>query len=102
MPNRSSAFAKRAPRSRPRWMPKRWTKGGGSNDVGMNHYLWQLRPYFRQVTGQLVLGSITGILMNTAIVLPAILLGQAIDTARAYAQGAVEFTAVGRALVRPP
>jgi ABC-type multidrug transport system fused ATPase/permease subunit len=51
------------------------------------HYLWQLRPYFRQVAGELVLGSITGILMNTMVVLPPILLGRAIDTALAVAQG---------------
>ena len=38
-----------------------------------------MRPYFRQVAGELVLGSICGILMNTAIVLPALLLGRAID-----------------------
>lgn len=33
------------------------------------------RPYFRQVAGQRVLGSVMGIIMNTAVVLPAILLG---------------------------
>ena len=37
----------------------------------MRYYLWELRPYFRQVAGQLVLGSIAGFIMNTAIVLPA-------------------------------
>src|SRR5262249_6805118 len=42
-------------------------------------YLWEMRPYFRQVAGQLALGSVAGILMNTAVVLPAILLGRAID-----------------------
>ena len=36
-------------------------------------FLWQLRPYFRQVAGQLTLGSLAGIVMNTAVVLPAIL-----------------------------
>jgi ABC-type multidrug transport system fused ATPase/permease subunit len=53
----------------------------------MRHYLWQLRPYFRQVAGELVLGSIAGIVMNTAIVLPAILLGRAIDAALALERG---------------
>jgi ATP-binding cassette, subfamily B, multidrug efflux pump len=77
-----------------RWNTARW-----SIKVGMNHYLWKLRPYFRQVAGQLLLGSITGIMMNTAIVLPAILLGWAIDTARAYAQGAGDITAVGWAVL---
>jgi ATP-binding cassette subfamily B multidrug efflux pump len=53
-----------------------------------HHFLWDMRPYFRQVAGQLVLGSLTGIMMNTAVVLPAVLLGRAIDTALAYASGA--------------
>jgi hypothetical protein len=39
--------------------------------------LWELRPYFRQVEGQLILGSLCGIVMNTAVVLPAIQLGRA-------------------------
>jgi ATP-binding cassette subfamily B multidrug efflux pump len=47
----------------------------------MSHYLWEMRPYFRQVAGQLVLGSIAGMIMNTAVVLPPILLGRAIDAA---------------------
>jgi ABC-type multidrug transport system fused ATPase/permease subunit len=50
-------------------------------------YLWEMRPYFRQVAGQLVLGSIAGIIMNTAVVLPAILLGRAIDRALALERG---------------
>jgi ATP-binding cassette, subfamily B, multidrug efflux pump len=55
----------------------------------MSYYLWEMRPYFRQVAGQLVLGSITGIIMNTAVVLPAILLGRAINAARAFERGDV-------------
>jgi ATP-binding cassette subfamily B protein len=51
-------------------------------------FLWLMRPYFRQVAGQLVLGSIAGIVMNTAVVLPAILLGRAIDRALAWERGA--------------
>ncbi|MCL5027305.1 MAG: ABC transporter ATP-binding protein/permease [Chloroflexi bacterium] len=58
------------------------------------HYLWELRPYFRQVAGQLVLGSLCGIVMNTAIVLPAILLGRAIDMALAFEQGQADASAV--------
>lgn len=61
----------------------------------MRYYLWEMRPYFRQVAGQLVLGSIAGIIMNTAIVLPAILLGQAIDAALAFERGEVGAGAVG-------
>jgi hypothetical protein len=53
----------------------------------MSYYLWEMRPYFRQVAGQLVLGSVTGIIMNTAVVLPAILLGRAIDAVRAFERG---------------
>ena len=60
----------------------------------MNHYLWEMRPYFRQVAGQLVLGSIAGIAMNTMIVLPAILLGRAIDTVLALEHGEVGTGAV--------
>jgi ABC-type multidrug transport system fused ATPase/permease subunit len=61
----------------------------------MRYYLWELRPYFRQVTGQLVLGSIAGFIMNTAVVLPAILLGQAIDAVWAFERGEVGLGAVG-------
>src|SRR6266699_3812659 len=61
----------------------------------MRYYLWEMRPYFRQVAGQLVLGSLAGIIMNTAVVLPAILLGQAIDAALAFERGAVGASAVG-------
>ena len=61
----------------------------------MSYYLWEMRPYFRQVAGQLVLGSITGFIMNTAVVLPAILLGWAIDAVRAFEQGEVGPGAVG-------
>jgi ABC-type multidrug transport system fused ATPase/permease subunit len=61
----------------------------------MSYYLWEMRPYFRQVAGQLLLGSIAGIIMNTAVVLPAILLGRAIDTVRAFERGEVGPDAVG-------
>src|SRR5918999_5926714 len=61
----------------------------------MSYYLWEMRPYFRQVAGQLVLGSMTGIVMNTAVVLPAILLGRAIDAALAFERGEVGPGAVG-------
>ncbi len=50
-------------------------------------FLWEMRPYLRQVAGQLVLGSLAGIAMNTAVVLPAILLGRAIDRALAFERG---------------
>ena len=50
----------------------------------MKHYLWKLRPYFRHTAGELLLGSICGILMNTMIVLPAVMLGRAIDVTLAF------------------
>src|SRR5215510_11460948 len=67
----------------------------GKDLLSMSYYLWEMRPYFRQVAGQLVLGSIMGIIMNTAVVLPAILLGQAIDAAWAFERGEVGASAVG-------
>ena len=53
----------------------------------MAHYLWKLRPYYRQTAGQLVLGSLAGVVMNTAVVLPAVCLGRAIDAATHFAHG---------------
>src|SRR2546428_13557073 len=50
-------------------------------------FLWEMRPYFRQVAGQLVLGSVAGIVMNTAVGLPAILLGRPIDRGLSLARG---------------
>ena len=61
----------------------------------MSYYLWEMRPYFRQVAGQLVLGSVMGIIMNTAVVLHAILLGRAIDAALAFERGEVGPGTVG-------
>ena len=61
----------------------------------MSHDLWEMRPYFRQVAGQLVLGSVAGVIMNTTIVLPAILLGRAIDAALAFERGDVGPDVVG-------
>jgi ABC-type multidrug transport system fused ATPase/permease subunit len=61
----------------------------------MRYYLREMRPYFRQVAGQLILGSITGFIMNTAVVLPAILLGWAIDAALAFERGEVGPGTVG-------
>jgi ATP-binding cassette subfamily B multidrug efflux pump len=50
-------------------------------------YLWELRPYLRQVGGLLVIGSLMGIIMNTAIVLPPLMLGRAIDAVLAIERG---------------
>src|SRR5215831_15132410 len=67
----------------------------GKDLSSVSYYLWEMRPYFQQVAGQLVLGSLAGIIMNTAVVLPAILLGKAIDAARAFERGEVGAGAVG-------
>jgi ABC-type multidrug transport system fused ATPase/permease subunit len=50
-------------------------------------FIWELRPYFRQVAGLLVIGSLAGILMNVAIVLPAVYLGRAVNTVLAFQKG---------------
>lgn len=63
----------------------------------MKHYLWELRPYFRQVAGELVIGSICGILMNTMVVLPAVMLGRAVDVTLAFGEGHASLAAVARA-----
>lgn len=53
----------------------------------MVRFLWQMRFYFRQVAGEMALGSACGIVMNTAVVLPAVLLGRALDKALAVERG---------------
>ncbi len=50
-------------------------------------FLRQMRPYFRQVAGLLVVGSLAGIVMNTAVVLPSVLLGRAVDAVLAFQRG---------------
>ncbi len=50
-------------------------------------FLKAIAPYLRQVAGLLAIGSLGGLVMNTVVVLPAILLGRAIDTAIAWGKG---------------
>lgn len=59
-------------------------RDGGPAVRHERHVLWRLRPYYRQVAGLLVVGSVAGIVMNVAIVAPAVFLGRAIDTVLAY------------------
>ena len=54
-----------------------------------------MRPYFRQVAGQLALGSVAGIVMNTAVVLPALLLGRVIDRVLSLERGEATAAEVG-------
>jgi len=53
-----------------------------------------LRPYLRHVAGLLAIGSLAGIVMNTAIVLPSVLLGHAVDTVAAFRNGVADSAAV--------
>jgi ABC-type multidrug transport system fused ATPase/permease subunit len=61
------------------------SEGPGVDDsnqipVGVTrHYLLQLRPYYRQLSGLIVVGSLCGIAMNVAVILPPLLLGNAIN-----------------------
>jgi ABC-type multidrug transport system fused ATPase/permease subunit len=59
--------------------------------------LWPLRGYFRNVAGLLTIGSAAGIAMNTAIVLPAVLLGHAVDAVSAFRDGTADARAVTEA-----
>jgi len=54
-------------------------------------------PYLNQVAGLLSIGSLAGIAMNTAVVLPAVLLGRAIDVAVAVDRGAATTAELARA-----
>ncbi len=57
-------------------------------------YVWQLRQYLRQTAGQLLLGALAGILMNTTLVLPSLALGRAVDVAVAYMNGTGDVNAL--------
>ena len=52
---------------------------------GTRQFLEAIWPYLKQVSGLLILGSFGGIVMNTSVVLPPILLGRAIDAATMWA-----------------
>jgi hypothetical protein len=62
---------------------------------GAFHFLWRMRPYYHQVAGELILGSVCGAVMNTAIVLPPLLLGRAIDEVLSFSRGETTSEAVG-------
>ena len=60
-------------------------------------FLKAIVPYLKQVAGLLVIGSLGGLVMNTVVVLPAILLGRVIDTAIAWGKGQATSDDVWRA-----
>ncbi|HEX6656234.1 MAG TPA: ABC transporter ATP-binding protein, partial [Candidatus Limnocylindria bacterium] len=72
---------------------------GGAADPApgelMRLYLQGLLPYYRHVLGTIAIGSVCGLIMNTSVVLPPILLGRAIDTVNAVANGDAAPVAVG-------
>jgi ATP-binding cassette subfamily B multidrug efflux pump len=58
--------------------------GGEPSSRRRRSFLFALRPYFRQIAGLLVVGSLSGIVMNVAIVLPAVFLGRAINSVLSF------------------
>lgn len=67
------------------------------NQSSSSGYLWKMRPYYRQVTGLLIIGSISGVAMNVFIILPPLLLGHAINVALGAERGTATTGAVGLA-----
>lgn len=65
--------------------------------VGRPRLLRPLRQYFRHVAGLLLIGSLAGIVMNTAVVLPSVLLEHAVDTVASFRTGQVQATSVATA-----
>jgi ABC-type multidrug transport system fused ATPase/permease subunit len=51
------------------------------------YYLWKLRLYYRQLSWLIAIGSLCGIAMNVAVVLPPLLLGNAINKVQAVQHG---------------
>jgi ABC-type multidrug transport system fused ATPase/permease subunit len=58
-----------------------------------------MSPYLRQVAGLLTLGSLAGLVMNTAVVLPAVFLGRAVDAVVAARRAQATDADVARAVV---
>lgn len=56
----------------------------GRSVTRRGYFLFRLGPYFRQVAGLLVVGSAAGVVMNVAVVAPAVFLGRAVDTVLSY------------------
>jgi len=62
--------------------------------VTLGRFFRGTREYLRQTAGQLTLGSIAGIIANSMVVLPAVLLGRAIDKVMAWQAGQADARAV--------
>jgi ATP-binding cassette subfamily B multidrug efflux pump len=60
-------------------------------------FLRDASRYFPPVRWRLIIGSVAGIAMNTAAVLPPLLLGAALDSALGFSRGAATAAEVGRA-----
>ena len=69
--------------------------GAGSSQLGTLRFLRDVSRYFAPVRWRLVVGSLAGIAMNTAAVLPPLLLGAAIDSAIAFSRGEATAARVG-------
>ena len=67
--------------------------------AGSERLLRSMSPYLRQVAGLLTLGSLAGLIMNTAVVLPAVFLGRAVDTVMAARHGQATDADVARAVL---
>ena len=72
---------------------------GPAGRHGRTRLLWPLRDYFRRVAGLLLIGSLAGIAMNTAVVLPSVLLGRAVDAVVAHRHGSTSGHAVATAVL---
>src|SRR5436305_124537 len=69
--------------------------GAGSSQLGTLRFLRDVSRYFAPVRWRLVVGSLAGIAMNTAAVLPPLLLGAAIGSAIAFSRGEATAARVG-------
>jgi ABC-type multidrug transport system fused ATPase/permease subunit len=70
-----------------------------SSRAGSARLLRGMSPYLRQVSGLLTVGSLAGLVMNTAVVLPAVFLGRAVDAVVAARRGQATDADVARAVL---
>ena len=82
------------PNPNPNPNPSRTGSGAAPAPPGQRGLLTVMRPYLRQVAGLLTVGSACGIVMNTAVVLPAVALGHALNVVLAARRGQAGSAAV--------